>query len=93
LILPVIGVVPESLQLNFTLPPSSKLTLCGNWPKHGSSGSSSRAWEKKEFYLIVLININIYLPWIITEQHETRGLTADWPFNKAEKTPESSGNL
>jgi hypothetical protein len=30
---------------------------------------------------------------MINEQHETRGLPVDRPFDKAEKTPESSGNL
>ena len=41
--LPVIGVEPVSAQVNFALWPSSVLILCGNWPKYGSSGSSSRA--------------------------------------------------
>jgi len=88
--LPVIGVVPESLQLNFALPPSSKWTLCGNWTKLGSSGSSSRAEKRK---VVVLDGFDIYLPWIITEHEEWCSIFIDLLFNKAENTPESSGNL
>jgi hypothetical protein len=51
--------------------------------------------ELKETYTenFIGLYLNWSIPWMITEHDETRGLPVCGPFNKAEKTPESSGNL